>query len=97
MRIYSVSLLAFSRLDDGTATGGTYVEQIPALIQAESIQSAGQQAGEQALNRWKVDEGWYGHQADVLPVTKAFYDAAFEAQRLGIVNLEEEEPLTFKF
>lgn len=98
MRIYVISLLAFSRLEDGTPGGGTYAEQIPCLAPAESIDDAAEQVRKYALDRWKINEGWYAHQADIQPVTSAFYKAAFEAHREGIIDLDErEESRTFKF
>jgi hypothetical protein len=97
MRVYTIAAFAMSPLADGTPDGGTYMEAFPCLIPAESIQDAAAQVRAVAMDRWKPDEGWYGHQAEILPVTKAFYDAAFEAARAGIIDLEEEAPLTFKF
>jgi len=92
--------MAFSLLNDTTAPGeSTYVEHIPALIPAESIQAAAEAAKKQALNRWKVEEGWHSHQAAIMPVTKDFYDAAFNAHRAGVVDVSDEieQEQTFQF
>jgi hypothetical protein len=93
IKVYIVAMLAFSPLQDGTPGGGTYSESIPAIIPAASMDEAAEAAKKVALDRWKVSEGWYGHQANILPVTKAFYDAAFTAYDAGIVDIpDEDEP-----
>lgn len=100
LKVYAISLMAFSPLHDASASGeSTYVEHLPALVPAESIEEAAEAAKRQAFDRWKVTEGWYSHQAAVMPVTKAFFDAAFGAHRAGVVDIpEEDEPgQTFQF
>ncbi len=65
---------------------GTYVEQIPVLQPAETIEQMAQIVKAYALERWKAAEGWYGHQAAAMTVTQAFYQAAADALAAGITN-----------
>lgn len=68
---------------------------VPAIIVAASIEIAAEQAKEQALERWKPEEGWHTHQANIMAVTSQFYEAAFEAYEAGVIDMSDEEPLTF--
>ncbi len=87
LKLYSVSVLAFMPIDDAlelsfisedqTDGEATYIEQLPALIPASTIEEAAERAKKIALNKWQPGAGWYGHQAAILPVTKDFYEAAF--------------------
>lgn len=93
LKIYVVTVLAFSPLHDMTSAHGegTYVEQIPGIILAESKRAAALDARRQAYERWNPEAGWYGHQAAVLPVTRAFYKAAGDALRAGVVDEADDE------
>lgn len=92
--------MAFSSLHDTSVAGeSTYVEHLPALVPAASIKDAAENARAFALDRWKMNEGWYGHQAAIMPVTRDFYEAAFNAHRAGVVDMsdEGEQGETFQF
>ncbi len=100
MKIYVVSIMAFSTLINSERPEiGSFVEHIPALIPAASIEDAAEAAKNFALDKWKQSEGWSGHQAAVIKVTKKFYDAAFEADEADIVDTydETEEERMFQF
>lgn len=91
MKAYIISLIAFSDITDAGDTGlGTYVEHIPALVPAVSAKAAADSARAQALNKWPISEGWHGHQAAIMPVPKAFYEAAVKAMQAGIVDVDDE-------
>jgi hypothetical protein len=103
LKIYSISVMAFkasqdvlelSFIDNGArGEDVTHVEQLPAIVPAHSIKEAAEQAKVFAFNRWTVEDGWYGHQACILPVTKDFYEKAFVAHEAGVVDtLDESEP-----
>jgi hypothetical protein len=108
LKVYSVSVMAFMAIDDALElsfisedqTNGeiTYIEHLPALIPASTIEEAAERAKEFALNKWQPGAGWYGHQAEILPVTKDFYEAAFRAYKAGVVDtLDDEEGKFFTF
>jgi len=91
LKIYVVSILAFSPLQDTSVPGeSTYAEHTASMIPAESARAAALAAREYAYERWKLGEGWYGHQAAVMAVTRAFYDAAATAQRADVVDMSED-------
>lgn len=99
--IYSVAVIAFKiRIDrrtDGEVREGSYVEQRPALIPAENIYAAAEEAKHFAFDLWPKEEGWYGHQAAIQPVTNYFMETGFEAFQAGIISLDTEEPQAFNF
>lgn len=97
MKLYTVSILAFSSLHDADSRSeGTYVEHIPALIPAESMEDLRRRVREYALDRWKVSEGWRDHQAAVMAVTEQFYQAANNALNAGILDWTPEEGQVLK-
>ena len=100
LRVYVISLMAFAPLNDTTHPGeSTYVEHFPALVPAESIEMAAEEAKKVAFNRWKTFDGWHSHQVAIQPVTHDFYEAAFAAHTDGVVDFEKEleSPRTFQF
>jgi hypothetical protein len=99
MNIYVVSVLAFSPIAEGSISVGSYYEHIPALIPAESIEDAAENAKNFALDKWKISEGWTGHQAAIISVTQGFYDAALSALEAGIIDDADSvsEERTFQF
>lgn len=101
LRIYTVSVLAFrfrpDMLPDGRIREGTYAEQRPALIPAVTIQDAAEQSKNFALDLWPKADGWYGHQAAVVPVTNYFLETVFEVFKAGAIGPDSEEPQTFDF
>jgi len=95
MKIYMISLMAFFFSPEKNITT---VEHLPALQPAASIAHAAQLAKEKALEKWKVSEGWYAHQAAIQPVTQAFLDATDVARSQGILDLTaQEQPQIFEF
>ena len=102
LRVYSISVMAFMSMDDALElsliteadTNETaYIEHVPGILPAQSIQQAAEAVKIFALERWKVSEGWYGHQACILPITKDFYEKAFEAYEAGLIDtFNEPEP-----
>lgn len=100
LKVYAVSVMAFMSTDDALSlsfiteamTDGeiTYIEQLPALIPAYSIDEASEQSKTFALGRWKVSEGWYGHQAAIMPVTKDFYEKAINCYNEGGVDMTDD-------
>jgi hypothetical protein len=91
LRVYIVSVMAFSALNDTTVEGeSTFVEHLPAIVPAASIEDAAENACAFAMERWKAVEGWYGHQAAIQPVTQTFYEAAFNAFDADVVELGNE-------
>jgi hypothetical protein len=99
MKLYIASILALSDLQIAGEVGmpGTLTNAIPALIPAASIDAAAERARVMAFRRWLPEEGWHTHQANIMNVTKAFYDAFIEAQQAGILDMSDEEPITFNF
>ena len=98
MKIFAVAILAFlESRDQNDEPIGTISECIPALIPAASMQAAAAPARVHAFERWKTEEGWSQHQANILPVTKTFYDAAFEAHNAGVLDMSDEPGQTFNF
>ncbi len=99
MNVYVVSVMAFSPIVEGSISVGTYCEHIPALIPAESIEDAAENAKNFALDKWKISEGWTGHQAGIKSVTKEFYDAALDALEAGKIDDADSvsEERTFQF
>jgi hypothetical protein len=91
MKVYAISVMAFSGVSDneGNQTN-TYVKHLPALQPAASIEQAADIAKNHALGRWKQSEGWYGHQAVIMPVPKSFYYATLDALKAGIVDESED-------
>ncbi|HEX8370660.1 MAG TPA: hypothetical protein VF604_19095 [Pyrinomonadaceae bacterium] len=95
MQIYIVSLMAFFFVPEENITR---VEHLPGIIFAASIEHAAQLSKQKALERWKVNEGWFSHQAMVQPVTQDFLDATNEARAKGILDLTTgEQPQRFEF
>ncbi len=93
MKIFVVSVMAFSPLvDTDDPRFETWVENTAALIPAASIEEAAELAKAFAVDKWKPSEGWYGHQAAIIKVTKGFYDAAFAAEEAGIIDSYDETP-----
>lgn len=112
MKIYAVALLAFSDIQDASNQNqsdqdseiavdvplGTYTECLPALIPADSMQEAFEQARVFALDKWKTDEGWHTHQANIMPVPEKIYDAIFAALDANTLEVGDDEPgQTFNF
>jgi hypothetical protein len=99
VKLYIASLLAFSDMQIASEPDmpGFITNSGPALIPAESIQEAAAAARKHALERWKPEEGWHSHQANIMVVTKPFYDAFCAAYNAGILDMSDEEPLTFNF
>ena len=105
MRIYAVALFAFSPLEDESVPDssdngssilgadlpfGLRTNVFPALVPAESIEVVIDMCRVRAFERWKPEKGWYGHRATILPVTKAFYEAAFKAYDAGTLDMSYE-------
>lgn len=99
LKVYVISVMAFMSTEDAlelsflTGAEGdisTCIEQLPGIVPASSISEAAEQTKTFALDRWKPSEGWYGHQAAILPVTKNFYEAAFTAYKAGVVDTFDE-------
>lgn len=79
-------------------TEQTWVEHLPALVPAASINAASEQVEVFAKDRWKLSEGWYGHQAVITPVTKEFFDLALDALEAGAIDEgDAETEQTFQF
>lgn len=98
IRVYAVSIMAFSQLHENAPAGGTYVEHIPGLVPAHSIEDAADRAKEKAFERWPIDQTWYGHQAAIEPVTNAFFDVAIQAYKAGEIDSSDaEQPAIFQF
>jgi hypothetical protein len=99
LKVYCIALIAFSHLHDADTGAGTYVENVPALVPADSIEEAAQAAREHAMTRWPPSQGWYGHQAAIEPVTAKFFEAAFRAHAAGVVeeSADTEAPEVFQF
>lgn len=68
----------------------TYTEHLPGIVPAYSMSEAAEQAKNFALERWKTSDGWYGHQACIMPVTKNFYELAFQAYNAGEIDTFDE-------
>jgi hypothetical protein len=95
MKIYIVSLMAFFFMPEENITRA---EHLPGLIPAESIEHAAQLAEQKARAHWKVEDGWFSHQAMVQPVTQDFLDATDGARTQGILDLRAfEQPQRFEF
>ena len=105
MRIYVVALFAFSPVEDESVPDssdngnsnlgadlpfGIRTSVLPALVPAESIEVVIDMCRARAFERWKPEEGWYGHRATILPVTEAFYEAAFKAHDAGVLDMSDE-------
>jgi hypothetical protein len=87
IKVYAVSVAAFAPFSDKSTPGiNTYVEHLPALIPADSIEEAAENIKAFALERWKLSEGWSGHQAAITSVTTAFFDAALNALEAGQID-----------
>jgi hypothetical protein len=98
MKYYIASLLAFTEVQDTTDTIPLFLtESIPAIIPADSIEQAGEQAHKYLIERWKPEEGWHKHQANIMPVSHAFYDEAFRAYDAGILDMSDEPGRTINF
>lgn len=98
MKIYIASLIAISDLiAEGDDRPASISMSIPALIPAQSIEAAAEQAKKFAFDKWKPEEGWHTHQATIMAVTEAFYEAASAAALAGILDMSEEEGQTFNF
>jgi hypothetical protein len=102
-KIYIGALTAiFPSLDGaGNQTRSTFFS-IPAMLPAVSVEAAAEAARAASFERWKAEDGWYGHQANIMPVTKAFLQATLNACAAGVVgDIEElsddEPPQTFNF
>jgi hypothetical protein len=50
-----------------------------------------EQAKIQSFERWKISEGWYGHQAAIIPVTKQVFELALSAFVAGAIDTMNEE------
>ncbi len=91
MKIYIAAIIAFSPLEDVDRGGeNSLTMAIPAMIPAENIDAAAEQCRQYALSRWPPNEGWYGHHADIMPITRDFYDKALTAYQAGILDLTSE-------
>lgn len=88
VKIFSVSIMAMSVIADFEGTGpGTYVEHLPGLQPAPSMEEAIKKAREHALQRWPEDQGWFNHQAVAVEVTGDFYLLAEAMRRAGVIDL----------
>jgi hypothetical protein len=91
MKIYVAAIIAFSPIQDvDDPREHSLSMTMPALIPAENIDAAAEQCKQHAFARWKPAEGWYGHHADVMPVTKEFFDKALAAYMAGVIDLTPE-------
>jgi hypothetical protein len=98
MKIYIASLLALSNVQDASDPTPLFITMsVPALIPAASIQAASEVARAHAFERWKPEEGWHSHQANIMPVTESFYDAFVKASQAGIIDMSDEEGKSFNF
>ena len=102
MKLYVAAIVAFSPvedLEDGRETGITSITAaLPGIVFAENIDEAAEQCRQQAFTAFKVAEGWSGHHADILPVTKEFFDQAFRmypAMDLTPEGFEEGQSYSF--
>ena len=91
MKIYIAAIIAFAPLEDVERSGESSITMtIPAMVPAENIDAAAEQCRQHALARWPTSEGWYGHHADIMPITRDFYEKALSAYRAGILDLTSE-------
>jgi hypothetical protein len=89
MKLYAMSLMAIYEDE----AGNSVVMHLPALLPAYTKEDAVASARIHALTKWPPNYGWHSHQAAVIPVTKAFYEATMRADRAGIVDWETpDEP-----
>lgn len=95
LRVYTVSILAFKPrvevLPDNRVREASTAYQLPGLIPAEHLDAAGEAALGKAFEEWPRSEGYYGHQAAVIPVTKQFFDLADEARKAGAIEDDVDE------
>jgi hypothetical protein len=91
LKVYIASIVASSSLAVEGVETTTVTMHVPLLVPARSMTEASERCREQALERWPISEGWYGHQAAIIPVTQEFYRHAFEAHGAGVVDLSEDE------
>ncbi len=96
MKIYAASLIG-TKPTSGSVIETTLVFSLPALIPAESMQEAAERCRQHCLERWKPEDGFHTWQAALMPVTEAFYDAAFQAHNDGILDMADEPGQTFNF
>jgi hypothetical protein len=98
MKYYIASLLVFTDVQDQSGTSPLFLTMsMPAMIPAESIEEAGELARQQMFERWKPDEGWHSHQANILPVSDEIYESIFELDDTDALDVDDSEGQTFNF
>jgi hypothetical protein len=102
MKYYVAAILAFKDLkwaDEGFSEldTGTYSECIPAIIPAESMEQAGELARQHLFERWKLEEGWHTHQANILPVSDDVYESIFTLDKANALEVDPSPGQTFNF
>jgi hypothetical protein len=98
MKIYIMSVMAFLESRDHREEPiGTIVEHFPAIVLAGSMATAAEGARTQALERWKVDEGWSQHQAAIMVATEPFCESVDQALELDQLDMTDEPPQVFRF
>lgn len=91
MKLYVAAIIAFAplqNLDDKREDSLAYT--LPGLIAAEDIDTAAEQCRQRAFDRWKPEDGWYGHHAEILPITKSFVDQVLAMRLAGVLDLTPE-------
>lgn len=98
MKYYIASLLAFTDVQDPSETTPLFLSlSIPALFPADSMRHAGELAREQLFERWKPEEGWHTHQANILPVSQEVYDSWVALSKAHALEVDDGPGETFNF
>lgn len=96
VKLYFISVIAVSQVPGEEDIQRT--RHLPLIEFAETIEKAAAKAKDFALEKWKTAEGWFSHQAVIIPFTPALYKSIASSYKGDALNLsEDEEGSTFNF
>jgi hypothetical protein len=100
LKTYIFSTSAFRYLPNETTGEETalYVEQMPGFVTARSIEQAIELARQDALERWKPENKWFGYKVVVIPTPEDFYHDIENLRLSGRLETRvTEKPHAFYF
>lgn len=97
MKLYLISMAAASLLPSESET--ILVQHMPSILLAETIEEASEQAKKDAFERWKTEDGWYSHQATILPTPRDLFELMADKLTLDALDFSGagDEAKTFNF
>ena len=69
-----------------------WVETLPAIIPAQTMENAAEVVKNFSLKKWREKDGWHTHSAAIMPVTETFFNIVDAARKVDVLDFSADEP-----